>query len=201
MRKVILSMMTSLDGSIAKPDGDINWFRTDAGFEEEMLTLLHSVDVMLFGRVSYQLLAEFWPTAGQEASGEAPGGFTTKAREQEFATLMNETPKIVYSRTLTAPTWGPVRVVRDGIAEDLARMKQEPGKDIVLFAGANIGTTFINLDLVDQYRLMIHPVIISRGIDLFGNVAAERPLTLSRTRTFDCGVILLQYDRDRGATS
>jgi hypothetical protein len=93
MRKLILSMMVSLDGSIARGDGDIEWFLTDERLEEVMLGLLRSVDAMMFGRVSYQLLAEYWPKAGTFESPDAPGGFTSDERRIEFARLMNEIPQ------------------------------------------------------------------------------------------------------------
>lgn len=197
MRKVILSMMVSLDGSIAGPGDNLEWFRTDEDFEEEMLGLLGSVDAMLFGRVAYEMLGAYWPGAGADSSSDAPGGFTSKARQIEFARLMNTLPKIVYSRTLAKADWTPVRVVRDNVAEDLTRMKQEPGKDLVLFAGADIATTFTNLDLFDEYRLMVHPIVIGRGLPLFKGVTADRELRLVRSRTFSSGVVLLQYERDR----
>lgn len=199
MRNVILSMAVSLDGSIARADGDLGWFLTDDGFEVEMLSLLHSVDAMMFGRVAYQLLAEYWPFAGTPASGDAPGGFTSKAREIEFAGLLNSIPKIVFSRTLTKAEWGPATIVRENISREIARMKQEPGKDLVLFAGANIGSTFVNLDLVDEYRLLVHPIVLARGLSLFKNVMEERKLKLLRTKSFDSGVVLLHYARDRAA--
>lgn len=197
MRNVILSMMVSLDGSIAGPNHDLGWFRTDEQFEEEMLTLLNGVDAMLFGRVAYEELAAYWPTAGAQSSLEAPGGFTSKAREIAFARLMNTLPKIVYSRTLTTLEWGPGRLVHENIAEDVASMKQQPGKDLVLFAGAEIARTFTNLDLFDEYRLMIHPLVVGQGVPLFKDITGNRQLTLSRTRTFSSGVVLMQYTRER----
>lgn len=199
MRNVILSMMVSLDGSIARPDGNLDWFRTDRDFEDEMLTLLGQVDVMLFGRVSYELLAEYWPTAGTASAREAPGGFSSHDRAVEFARFMNTIPKIVYSKTLTSADWGPARIVSEGIADDITAMKREPGRDIVLFAGGRLASTFVNLDLVDRYRLMIHPIVIGRGLPLLQDIAADRDLELTRTRTFASSVVLLEYARSCGA--
>ena len=97
MSNVILSMMISLDGSIAGQDRDLNWFRTDEAFETEMLNLLRGVDAILLGRVSYQLLADYWPSPGTPSSPEAPGGFTSHERQVAFAGLMNSIPKVVVS--------------------------------------------------------------------------------------------------------
>ncbi|MGH8286733.1 MAG: dihydrofolate reductase family protein [Steroidobacteraceae bacterium] len=196
MRKVVLSMMVSLDGFIAASDGNLDWFLSDAEFEEEMLGLLRSVDGMLFGRVAYQLLAEYWPTAGTSSAQEAPGGFTSRQREIEFARLMNEIPKTVYSRTLTKASWGPVTIARAVCGEEIASLKRERGKDLVLFAGGDIASEFARQDLFDEYRVMIHPIVLGAGIPLFRDLKQERKLRLQRTRTFPSGVILLQYARD-----
>jgi dihydrofolate reductase len=197
MKKVILSMMVSLDGRISGVDGDLGWFRTDDDFEREMLTLLRSVDGILLGRVSYELLAGYWPSAGTFEAGSAPGGFTSKEREIAFAQLMNSIPKTVYSKTLTQPAWGPARAVSDHVAEDVVRMKREPGKDLVLFAGASLATTFINLDLIDEFRLMVHPVVLAEGPQLFKDIREVHQLKLARTKAFTSGVVLLQHVRDR----
>jgi dihydrofolate reductase len=101
MRKLILSMMVSLDGLTARPDGGLEWFRTDERFEEVMLELLGSVDAILLGRVSYQLLSQFWPTAETSDAPDNAGGFTSPERRVAFARHLNSIPKVVFSRTLS----------------------------------------------------------------------------------------------------
>jgi dihydrofolate reductase len=197
MRRVILSIAISLDGYIARPDGNLDWFLSGDDFEVEMLALLRSVDAMLFGRVAYELLASYWPSAGTLAAGDAPGGFTSKEREREFARLMNEIPKVVFSKTLEKASWGPVTLVRENIAEEIARMKQQPGKDLVLFAGAGIASTFMNLDLLDEYRLVVHPIVLGQGIPLVKDVRQERNLKLMVAKPLTSGLVILQYARDR----
>lgn len=196
MANMILSMMVSLDGMIARADGNLDWFRTDEEFEEEMLGLLNRVDALLFGRVSYELLSAYWPTAG-ESTDEAPGGFTSVERQIEFARLMNSTPKVVFSRTLDRAGWGPARIIKQDVAGEVARMKREAGKDLVLFAGAGIAATFMNLDLVDEYRLMVHPIALGAGIPLFGGLEQERALELTAARALPSGVVLQTYRRVR----
>lgn len=197
MRNLILSMMVSLDNRTARADGDLDWFRTDGDFEVEMLALLRNVDGILLGRVSYKQLGAYWPTAGTATADEAPGGFTSKEREVAFAERMNALPKIVYSRTMDRPSWGPATVMCEVIAEDVAKMKREADKDLVLFAGATLASAFIDLDLIDEYRLMVHPVVLGRGPRLCEDMAKEHPLRLVRTKTFSSGVALLQYRRER----
>ncbi|MET0508314.1 MAG: dihydrofolate reductase family protein [Burkholderiaceae bacterium] len=197
MRKLILSMMVSADQYIARPDGDIGWFRTDADFEQEALALLESVDCMFFGRKSYQLLAQYWPMAGTAQSPATADDFTSKASEERFATLLNTIPKRVYSRTLSDASWGPVTIAREVDNDEIDRLKCAPGKDLVLFAGASLATAFAARDLFDEYRLMIHPILLDKGIRLFGDLGGERPLSLVRTRAFASGVTLLVLARDR----
>lgn len=194
MPKLILSMMVSLDNRIAGPDGNLDWFRTDAEFEQELLDLLRNVDGMIFGRVAYQLLSEYWPTAGT-TSDQAPGGFTSKQVEIEFAGLMNSVPKIVYSRTLREASWGPVTIANRLDAADVARRKREARKDLVLFAGGKLASAFAQLDLFDAYRLMIHPTIVGNGAPLFTGLTEARGLELKRTKTFASGVVLLEHER------
>ena len=195
MRKLILSIATSLDGYIARADGSLDWFLSDAEFEEEMLGVLRGVDAMLFGRVSYELLAQYWPTAGTQAAGEAPGGFTSRAREIEFARLMNSTPKVVYSSTLQSTSWGPTTITREIDPQEIVRQKCQRGRDLVLFAGGKLALSFAKLDLIDEYRLMVHPILLGKGLPLFDGLDSELGLELARTTTFPCGVVLLQYQR------
>lgn len=188
MRKVILSMMVSADGYTARADGTLDWFLSDAQFEQEMLALLRNVDGMFFGRVAYQLLSQYWSAA------RASGG---TGREGEFAHLMNAIPKTVWSRTMQHAHWGPVTIEREVDAERIVQRKREPGKDLVLFAGGQLASVFADLDLFDEYRLMVHPIILGTGIALFRNLTAERALTLRRSRIFPSGMVLLHYERDR----
>jgi len=202
MRKLILSMMLSADGHTARPDGDLGWFLTDADFEDEMLGLLGSVDAMLFGRKSYRLLADYWPSAAEPGSLDAPGGFTSRERAIEFARLMNTIPKLVISSERGALDWGPAQRIGDDLAAEVRRLKNEPGRDLVAFAGATAAQSLIRLDLVDEYRLMLHPILLGQGLRLFGarppeGPPPEQPLKLLDARTFSSGVVLVRYARDR----
>lgn len=188
-------MMVSVDGKTARPDGSLDWFLTDRDFEDEMLSLFGNVDGMLFGRKSYQLLADYWPSADQPGAADAPGGFTSKERAREFTRLMNTIPKLVVSRTLEELPWGPARLLASDLAGEVRRLKAESGKDLVLFAGAGLARTFVELDLLDEWRLMVHPIALGAGLDLFAPPLPERTLRLLETRTFSSGVVLLRYSR------
>ncbi|HTU58607.1 MAG TPA: dihydrofolate reductase family protein [Polyangiales bacterium] len=192
MRKLILCMMTSLDGLTARENRDLEWFLADPEFEADMIALLGSVDGMLFGRVAYEELKQFWPTAGTTDAKSAPGGFTSDANRIEFARLMNSVPKLVISRTLDRLEWGPGRVLGGDLAQEIAALKRENGRDLVFFAGAKSAAELLALGVFDEYRLLVHPIVLGKGLPLFAN-APERPLTLRDTRTYPCGVVKLHY--------
>jgi dihydrofolate reductase len=111
------------------------------------------VDAMLYGRVSYQLMADYWPAASDE-----------------FADKMSKMPKIVFSRTLKEVEWNNSKLVKENIAQEISVMKRQPGKDFVLFAGADIASTFRQLNLIDEYRLLVNPVVLGSGTPLFKRI-------------------------------
>lgn len=182
MRSLTLSMLVSLDGFIARPDGDLSWFRTGPVFDDDVLATLRGVDAMLLGRIAYEALATYWPGAGSIA--------TTPA-QREIAALMNDIPKIVASRTLRDPAWGPARVIRDLPAETAA-LKQQPGRELVAFAGARLARTLIEHGLVDRYRFYVHPILLGAGIRLLDGLS-ERALSVVGVRSQPTGVTVVEY--------
>jgi dihydrofolate reductase len=110
---------------------------------------------------------------------------------------MNTIPKIVFSSTLKQLSWGPGELVQHDVPGAIARLKAAPGRDLVLFAGAGLAQTFMQLDQIDEYRLMVHPMMLGTGIALFEGASPERRLTLRSAQTFSSGVVLLRYDRAR----
>lgn len=189
MRRLILSTMVTLDGFTAGSDGDLDVFGEDFA-DDELLgyiaDLLRGVDGFVYGRVAYELLADFWPRAGT-----APD---SSAREIELAGLMNATPKIVVSRTMTDPAWTPASVIGGtDLAAEVSALKAQPGRDLALFAGATVMSTLAGLGLVDEYRLMVYPVALGEGQALFRAGEGRRDLELVDTRTFRSGVVLLRY--------
>lgn len=176
MRKLILHMVVSLDGFIEGPDKELDWFVDDDEMFKYFQDLLNSVDAMLYGRVSYQRMADYWPAA-----------------HDEFADKMNTMPKIVFSRTLERVEWNNSRLIKEDIGEEISKMKKQSGKDLVLFAGADIASTFRQLGLIDEYRLLVTPVVLGNGKPLFQDVKDKFSLKLLKTKTFGSGNVLLCY--------
>jgi len=177
-RKVILDLAVSLDGFIEGPNGEVDWciMEPDMDFAD----FLSDVDTILYGRKSYELWGRYTP--GDESSDF----------EKELWKQVHSKKKYVFSTTLIQ-RGDQVTLISQDIAEEIHKMKQEPGKDIWLYGGANLITTFIDLGLIDVYRLSIHPVMLGEGKPLFTPMKHRRGLRLIGNRSFSSGVVQLCY--------
>jgi dihydrofolate reductase len=185
MRKIILWMSVSLDGFIEGPDREIDWHLVDDELHSHFNERLAAMGAFLSGRVTYELMAGFWPTADSDPLSTGP--------MVEFARIWRDMPKIVYSRTLERADWNTT-VVRDVVPEQVRELAAQPGGDLVL-SGADLAAAFMQHDLIDEYRLYIHPVLIGRGKPLFPRSESMTSLRLAETRAFGNGVVLLRYQR------
>ena len=178
-------MMVSLDGFIEGPNRDIAWHVWDNEMNKYMNDFFPTIYTIILGRVAYQLLADFWPTPA------------SAAEDSTITNYMNNLPKIVFSRTLSTVEWNNSRIVKENIAEEITKLKQQPGKDLVIFGGAAIASTFMQLDLIDEYRLIVNPVILGSGNPLFKGINDRLNLKLLNTQTFSCGNVLLIYQPEK----
>jgi dihydrofolate reductase len=185
VRKVIWMLSVSLDGFMEGPDRDIGWHMVDAELHSHFNAELRAMGGFLEGRVTHELMADFWPTA--DADPAAP------AEMKEFAAIWREMPKIVYSRTLQRADWNTT-VVREVVPEEVQALKARPGGDLIV-GGADLGATFRRLDLIDEYRIYVHPILIGRGKAMFGPFERRTRLRLVESRSFGNGVVLLRYHR------
>ncbi len=178
MRKVILDLAVTLDGFIEGPNGEVDWCIMD----DEMAfdQFLSEVDIILYGRKSYDLWGEYTPSD------------TASECEKQIWALVHSKKKIVFSTT-SAGSGGPVQYITHNIEAEIRKLKQEPGKDMWLYGGASLISTFINLGLVDEYRLSVHPVVLGAGKPLFEGLQKRTSLTLTDVRTYNSGVVQLKY--------
>jgi dihydrofolate reductase len=186
VRRLVLSIGVTLDGFVGRPDGGLDWHLADEELESEALALLCRADAILLGRRTYELFAGYWPAAAAANAGSA--------RVNELAGLIDTMPKIVFSRTLEAPPWGPTRVIGDDVPGAIAELKRQPGGDLVLFGGQSVAALMSNLDLVDEYRLLVHPILLGDGVPLARGLKEHR-LRRTEVRTFESGVVVLRYQR------
>ena len=181
MRNLILFNMMTLDGFFAASNHALDWHIVDEEFHAFAAQQLDAVSTILFGRLTYQLMAAYWPT---EAAIK---------RDPIIAGQMNQTAKIVFSRTLASAEWSNTRLVKENVAEEVARLKQQPGKDIIIFGSANLAATLTQHGLIDEYRIMVSPIVLGSGLPLFRGARTRLPMKLLSTRVFASGNVLLAY--------
>ncbi|WNI21621.1 dihydrofolate reductase family protein [Streptomyces sp. ITFR-16] len=185
MRKVVYWMSMSLDGYIEGPLRELDWHRVDDELHRYFNEELARMGAFLDGRVTHELMAEFWPTADRDPAADG-----TMA---EFAAIWRNMPKYVYSRTLDGADWNTT-IVHDVVPDEVRALKEQPGGDLAL-GGADLAASFAELGLIDEYRVYVHPVLIGRGKPMFPLRDALTPLELLGTRTFGNGVVELRYAR------
>jgi dihydrofolate reductase len=182
MRKVILANLISLDGFFEGLNHDISWHNVDKEFNEYAIDFLNSLDTLLFGRVTYQLMESYWPT--QAALND----------DQVIAAKMNSLQKIVFSKTLDRAEWNNTKLVKENAVEEVRKLKQQPGNDIAIFGSSDLSLTFIKHNLIDEYRITVNPLFLGDGKALFKGIKERLDLKLVKTRTFNSGNVMLHYE-------
>jgi dihydrofolate reductase len=185
MRKVIYGMNVSLDGFIEEPDGKLDWGTPNAELHQYFNDMERETGVHLYGRRLYETM-RYWDTP--EAVTNQP------AVEVEYAHLWQQVPTVVFSTTLDRVE-GNARLVKEDIAAEVTRLKAQPGKDMVV-GGAGLGKTFIELGLIDEYWLYVHPAVAGGGKPFFP-AGIPLKLRLVETRSLPMGVVLLRYQHER----
>jgi dihydrofolate reductase len=180
-RKVIVWNMVTLDGFFEGPKAwDIDWHEYVWGEELERFSLdqLREVGVLLFGRKTYEGMAGYWPTA-----------------RGETAQFMNSVPKVVFSNTLENAEWSNTRLVKGSAQAEIARLKQEPGKDLFIFGSAKLTDSLTRQRLIDEYRIGLNPLVLGGGTPMFKPSDEQIRLKLLEARPMQSGVVLLRYTR------
>jgi dihydrofolate reductase len=180
VKKVIFQMSVSLDGYIEGPKREIGWHRVDDEFNAYAIDMLSATAVMIMGRRIYELMADYWPD--------------TEDNDPIVKKLMNETPKLVFSRTLKSVDWRNARLATGAIADEVARLKRIPGDGLLAVGGNELATAFLEQGLIDELRIILTPIVLGAGKALFEGVKQHRPLTLLSTRTFKSGSVVLVYE-------
>ena len=183
MRKLIYSMTVSLDGYIAGPDGAIDWSVPDEELFRFHAQHVQEIGMQLCGRRLYETMV-YWETAE-----ESP----LAAEEVEFAQIWKALPTVVFSTTLQSVV-GNTRLARDGVGEEVSRLKEQPGKDIAV-GGAGLARVCMNLDLIDEWRLFVSPVLLGGGTPYFPTLDERINLELVETQTFGSRVVYVRYRR------
>jgi len=178
MRQVVLQMGVTLDGYVAGPGGEGDWGLPDEHPDVRAwkLASLSQVGTHIMGRVTYEQMAAHWPTA-----------------TGEYATVMNNIPKVVFSKSLPAAEWAGSRIARGDLAEEIAALKTESGGEIMAHGGAAFVQALSRLGLIDEYRLVILPVALGNGLPLFKDLAKPLRVDLAEARSFPDGTVIHVY--------
>jgi dihydrofolate reductase len=185
VRKIVVMTSVSLDGYFEGPNRELDWHLVDDELHTHFNEELAAMSAFLHGRVTYELMAEFWPTADADPASTPP--------MVEFARIWRDMPKIVFSRTLQRAEW-KTTIRREVRPDEIRELKEQPGGDMVL-GGAELAAAFREHDLIDEYRLYVHPVLIGRGRHFFPPSDHGQAFQLAGTRTFGNGVVQLRYER------
>jgi dihydrofolate reductase len=193
MRKVISFMHVSLDGFVTGPRNEMDWIIMDDEIFRDA-TDLDETDTALYGRVTYQMMESYWPTVLANSS-------STKI-ELQHAEWVEMANKIVFSSTLEKVEWNNSRLIKENIVEEVNKLKQRPGKNMMIFGSPTLTHSFMHWNLIDEYKLYVNPVILGNGTLLFENVVQRIHLNLLSEKKYRSGVIGLRYEaKFKNATS
>lgn len=179
MRKIIVSNLISLDGYFEGMNQDLSWFKVNEEFFDFARRQLQEADAFLFGRITYEHMAAYWPNA--------------KDNDAVITEKMNSLQKIVFSKTLEKVEWNNSRLVKEQAFDEVKKLKQQPGKDMLIFGSGTLVSAFTQMKLIDEYRLIINPVILGNGNPLFKSLNEKLDLKLVDSKTLSNGVIILYY--------
>jgi dihydrofolate reductase len=185
MRKLIAAMNMTLDGFC-----DHTSMNADDEIHQHYNDLLSEADTLIYGRTTYQLMESYWPAVVKQPTGNKP--------TDDFAVLIDDISKIVYSRTLKNVDWKNTELKNEIDRNDILELKQKAGRNI-LVGSPSLIVAFSQLGLVDEFQLGVHPTVVGRGLPLFKNVSDRIDLKLSNTKTFGCGAVMLYYEPTRGS--
>lgn len=196
MRNIISFMHISLDGFVAGPNGEMNWIKVDQDIFDHVGKRISDGDTVLYGRVTYQMMENYWPTAGDKP--------TATKHDIEHSKWYSKVHKVVLSKTMKDTDLTNTKIISDNLSGRINEIKQQAGlpagqagKEILLFGSPTATHSLIQLNLIDGYWLFVNPIILGRGIPLFVDIKDKTKLKLLTTRQFTCGVTELNYSVDR----
>jgi len=189
-RKVVSFVHASLDGFVAGPNGEMDWITMDDEIFEDAIALAAAADTALYGRTTYQMMESYWPSVLRSPQA-------TK-NELHHARWVEDVTKIVFSTSLETVDWNNARLVKNNIPTVLDTLKHQPGKNMMIFGSPRLTHSFMQMGLIDEYRINVNPVVLRDGVPLFDNINDRINLKLLNTKIFESGVIGLHYATSRG---
>ncbi len=181
-------MMISVDGCIEGPNGELDWHRADEEYQEYANQTLRSVDGILLGRKVYDVFLNYWPNVYEELKESE-----NSSLHFETARLLYELPEYVVSTTMKEASWNNTHIIRDNFRNEIKKLKEKPGRDIACYGGAELTKFLLIENLVDEYRLIVNPIILGDGSPLFKTDSPQSKLQFKSARKFQSGAVMLTY--------
>ena len=188
MRKLVLFMHVSLDGYVAGPNGEMDWITVNEDIFDYAGRRTNEADTALYGRVTYQMMEGYWPTAADHPNASK--------HDIEHSAWYNKVEKVVLSKTLQGQNLPNTIIISDQIADNIDALKQKEGKEIIIFGSPSAAHALMKEDLIDDYWLFVNPVLLGKGIHLFNGIRQLTTLNLKESNRFDSGVVCLHYEKD-----
>jgi dihydrofolate reductase len=186
MRKIVLFAHISLDGFAGDVNGGLGFLTYDQELQQYADELVKTVGAPLYGKTTYHLMEGYWPGVLNQPNADK--------HSLEHAQWVHHVPKVVFSTTLDTVSWNNTTLIKDNVVEAVTKLKEEPGKDLVIFGSPGLAKSFMKLGLIDACKLTLHPVILGNGISLFDGDLAKSPLKLLESKTLKSGVVTLHYE-------
>lgn len=187
MRNLIFFMHTSLDGFVAGPNGEMDWINVNDELFDFVATMTEQADTALYGRVTYEMMESYWPNAGEQPNA-------TK-HDKEHSAWYNKVSKVVLSRTMQQTGLYNTKVISGRLAKNINELKQQYGKNILIFGSPGASQSLLNEGLIDEFWLFVNPIILGQGMPLFKDITGTTKLKLAASKTFASGVIALHYEK------
>lgn len=185
MRKIIVFNLITLDGYFAGEDGNIDWHQVDDEFNEFAIEQTGQFGGLIFGKTTYQIFEDFWPKAVNDPK--------MSKEDRKVAQIIDDIRKIVFSKSLKEVTWKNSELYHDIDPEVVKQWKKDDGRDLAIFGSGTIVQQFTNLGLIDEYRLLLNPIVLGKGKPMFANLNEKLSFKLTNTRPFKNGNVLLTY--------
>jgi len=187
MRKLIFFMHTSLDSFVAGPNGEMNFITVNETMFDFIATMTAEADTALYGRVTYEMMQSYWPTAGEKPNASK--------HDIEHSNWYNKVSKVVLSKTLHETGLHNTKVISDHLSDNINKLKQLEGKNILIFGSPHASQSLLNEGLIDEFWLFVNPIILGKGMPLFKDITGTTKLNLIESKTFPGGVIALHYGK------
>lgn len=180
-------MHTSLDSFVAGVKGEMDWIHVDEEIFDFVGTMTDQADTALYGRKTYEMMQNYWPTAGDKPNASK--------HDKEHSAWYNKVQKVVLSKTISEKGLVNTTVISDQLSDNINKLKQQEGNNILIFGSPGASQSLLNEELIDEFWLFVNPVILGKGMPLFKNITGTRNLKLLGSKTFACGVIALHYQK------